>query len=161
MKKFAIPMLAFAALGLTGCDDYVTPKGAVFSAAVAVRKNDVKAFRTAFTPAAKNVFGTKAGLEAVRAELAGVSNLTVEDAKLVKTTPVRNGAQVAVRTYTVGVDGKIKGMNAMSRIMTATVDCSIFMTTDPFCMDETVQSADCYFRSNMMELTECRLSNLK
>src|SRR5262245_12854022 len=100
MKNVVTVMaLLVGVMGLVGCDDLVTPKGVVNTAAEALYKNDLAKLQKTLKGPAAAQFGTKAGLVTLRQKLSGKKGLRIEDAVFVKSTPVRNGAQIAVRTY--------------------------------------------------------------
>ena len=160
-KTLGIVALLAMSFGMVGCDNYMTPKGAVETVAINLQKGDVKEFKKGLVGKAALVYGSKAGLIALRAKMSGLKGLRIENATLVSVKPVRNnGFQTAIKTYSVGVVATVKAAKDV-RIISATVTCDIFEMDSAMCtsrVGNTSEGACMYGEKD--EYSECKVADL-
>ncbi len=158
-KTLGVVALLALSLGLAGCDNYVTPKGALETVAINLSKGDVKEFSKGLVGNAATQYASKAGMVTLKAKLTGMKGLRIEDAALVSVTPVRNnGFQTAVKTYTVNVLGHATGAKDI-RVIEAVVTCDIFEMDSAMCPTRN-SSGRCTF-NEQDQFSECKVADLK
>jgi hypothetical protein len=107
---------------LSGCTDYVTPRGVVMTAANSLFKNNLKTFRKALTGAALEQYGNRQGMAELREALSGLTLSAGKPVVLSQVPGPADGFPSTIWTYSIEVTGR-NSAGSQGVVLTATARC--------------------------------------
>ncbi|MGE4106128.1 MAG: hypothetical protein AB7F66_02870 [Bacteriovoracia bacterium] len=115
-------------MGMTGCKNYSSPKGVAMTAAQALKKQDLKLWKSTLIERAAEDYGSPEGMGQIGQVVAGYEKLTWSKAAVIDRKQGPHGD--VENTYTMDVFGSDKEKTKLDKLATLTTFCTTVWTYD-------------------------------